>query len=125
MDQYLLVALGGALGAVGRHAVYNLAQMLRVFAPWATLAINGLGALLIGVAYVTMVERAGLPPALQPLLSVGFLGAFTTYSTYSLDAWRLLEQGQPVWAVSYLLGTLVLCIAATGAGLMVGRALSG
>lgn len=123
MNQYLLVALGGAFGAVGRHAVYNLALTLGIFAPCATLAINGLGALLIGVAYVTLVERAGLPPALQPLLSVGFLGAFTTYSTYSLDAWRLLEQGQPAWALCYLLGTLVLCIAATGAGLMAARVL--
>ena len=122
---WFFVAMGGALGASARYWLYNAHPVLQQKLGLATVVVNVAGSFLMGLVFMVVTERAGLSPTLRPLVGVGFLGAFTTYSTYSLDAWRLLEQGQPVWAVSYLLGTLVLCIAATGAGLMVGRALSG
>ena len=62
-----------------------------------------------------------MQPYGQQLLTVGFLGAFTTYSTYSLDALRLLEQGQVGTAILYLLGTLVVCLAATWLGVSLTR----
>ena len=120
---YLMVALGGALGAVARYAVYNAAAFLRFSSQLATLVINVLGALVIGVLYVVITERGGLQPYGQQLLTVGFLGAFTTYSTYSLDALRLLEQGQVTYAVLYLVGTMVVCLLATWAGLTLTRLL--
>ena len=118
---YLMVALGGALGAVARYAVYNAASSSKASAQLATFVINATGALAIGVLYVVITQRGGLQPYGQQLLTVGFLGAFTTYSTYSLDALRLLEQGQVGTAILYLLGTLVVCLAATWLGVSLTR----
>jgi CrcB protein len=118
---YLMVALGGALGAVARYAVYNAAASGKASAQLATFVINATGALAIGVLYVVITQRGGLQPYGQQLLTVGFLGAFTTYSTYSLDALRLLEQGQVGTAILYLLGTLVVCLAATWLGVSLTR----
>jgi CrcB protein len=118
---YLMVALGGALGAVARYAVYNAAASGKASAQLATFVINATGALAIGVLYVVITQRGGLQPYGQQLLTVGFLGAFTTYSTYSLDAVRLLEQGQVGTAILYLLGTLLVCLAATWLGVSLTR----
>ena len=123
MMGYLMVALGGALGAVSRYAVYNMAAVLRLASQLATFAINVLGALVIGALYVVITEKSGLQPYGQQLLSVGFLGAFTTYSTYSLDAFRMLEQGQLTYALLYLVGTMLVCLLATWAGLVLARAM--
>ena len=118
---YLLVAAGGALGACSRYAVYNLAAILGFTAYLATFVINVLGALVIGVVYVVVVERSALEPCWQQLLNLGFLGAFTTYSAYSLDALRLLERGEVGLALLYLVGTMLVCLVATWLGLSVGR----
>ena len=119
--QYLMVAVGGALGAVARYAGYRAALRLEWHAALATLGINVLGSLLIGMMYVVVTERSGLSPNTQSLVTIGFLGAFTTYSTYSLDALKLLEQGQIVLALGYLLGTLLLCLLAVWLGAMLVR----
>lgn len=112
----LLVALGGALGALARYSVYHLALRLEQHAALATLIVNAGGAFLIGMMFVLLTERSGLEPQLQNLLSIGFLGAFTTYSTYSLDALRMLENGQVVLALLYLIGTMLVCLAAVWLG---------
>src|SRR5690606_23076748 len=91
MLAYLAVAFGGACGAMARFAVYNAATLAGYSSFLATLAVNTLGALLIGVLYVLLAEKGGLQPYGQQVLTIGFLGAFTTYSTYSLDALRMLE----------------------------------
>lgn len=121
MMQYLMVAVGGALGAVARYAGYRVALRLEWHAALATLGINVLGSLLIGLMYVVVTERSGLSPNTQSLVTIGFLGAFTTYSTYSLDALKLLQQGQIVLALAYLLGTLLLCLLAVWLGAMLVR----
>jgi CrcB protein len=113
---YLLVATGGALGALARYMLYNLAQRLEHHAALVTLTINAIGAFIIGIMFVLLSERAVLDSHYQSLLSVGFLGAFTTYSTYSLDALRLFEQGRPGTALLYLVGTMVLCLLAVWLG---------
>lgn len=118
---WLMVALGGALGAMARYAVYNAAASSKVPAQFATFIINAVGALMIGMLYVVITEKGGLQPYGQQLLTVGFLGAFTTYSTYSLDALRLLEQGQVGTAILYLLGTLLVCLLATWLGVSLTR----
>ncbi|HTQ99468.1 MAG TPA: CrcB family protein [Candidatus Acidoferrum sp.] len=121
MLNYLFVAIGGAIGACSRFAVYNLGAFLGVASQVATLAINIAGALVIGVLYVVIIETGRLQPYGQQLLTIGFLGAFTTYSSYSLDALRLLEQGNVVTAIGYLLGTMVLCLLATWLGVSLTR----
>lgn len=120
--QYLMVASGGALGAMARYSCYRLALRLDWHAAFVTLAVNVLGSFLIGLLYVFMVERSSLSPELQALFSVGILGAFTTYSTYSLDALRMLEQGQYLPALGYLLGTLLLCLLFVWFGASLARA---
>ena len=121
MLHYLLVACGGALGAMARHWVYNSGPFQDPRSHLATAAVNLVGSLLIGVLYVVVAEKGQLGPEWRSLLTVGFLGAFTTYSTYSLDALRLLESGRPGVALVYLLLTMLLCVAAAWAGLALAR----
>jgi len=120
---YTMVATGGALGALARYGIYNLALRLEQHAALATLAINAVGAFLIGIIYVLVTERSAIEPHMQGLLSVGFLGAFTTYSTYSLDALKLLQQGQLWAAIAYLIGTLLLCLLAVWLGSILMRSI--
>lgn len=121
MMLWLFVAAGGAAGAVARYAVYQLLQRLEQHAALATLGVNALGAFLMGVLYVLFTHKTGLGLQWQNLLGVGFLGAFTTYSTYSLDALKLLQQGQHLASLLYLLGTMLLCLLAVWLGAILAR----
>ena len=115
---FLAVALGGALGAVCRYGL----SLLLMGATWpqATLLANCLGCFFIGLIAVPL---AGPDlSAARALLVVGFLGAFTTYSSLALETWRLAES-QPSVAFAYAFGTLILALAACFAGLIVGRLL--
>lgn len=116
------VALGGALGAMARFGTQTLA--FRLFGPAfpvGTLAANVLGSFLMGLAAAWLLEREFARFA--PLVIVGFLGAYTTFSTYALDALKLWERGEALPAVAYILGSVVLAIAACLAGLGLGRSL--
>ncbi len=121
MMHYAMVAAGGALGAMARFWVYNATAIWGHKPAWATFGINASGAFLIGVAFVLLTERGTSQPELRSLIVVGFLGAFTTYSTYSLDALQLLEQGQVSAAAIYLVGTMLVCVLATWLGLWLTR----
>jgi CrcB protein len=121
MIQYTMVALGGALGAMARFWVYNVTAILGHKPAWATFGINALGAFLIGAAFVILTEKGTVQPELRSLIVVGFLGAFTTYSSYSLDALQLFEQGHIGVAMMYLLGTMLVCLLAAWLGLSLTR----
>ena len=121
MQHYLLVAAGGALGAMARYWVYNAGLFSGQKSAVVTFLINVTGSLLIGMMYVVVSERALLPDAWRSLVSIGLLGAFTTYSTYSLDALQLLQQGMVSTALLYLLGTMVVCLLAAYAGVQLAR----
>lgn len=118
----LAVAAGGALGAAGRHAVsVALPQHPGAF-PWATLAVNVSGCLAIGVLMVVLTEVARRPPwVLRPLLGVGFLGGFTTFSTYTVETRQLLDAGLPRAGVGYLFATLAAALVAAQVGIVVTR----
>ncbi|WP_193075098.1 fluoride efflux transporter CrcB [Pseudomonas sp. FME51] len=122
MQTVLVIALGGALGALSRVGLASGVQLLwpGTF-PLATFIINLLGCLAIGILYGLWLNRPELSPLLQQGLMIGFLGAFTTFSTFSLDAWRLLENGQSLLALGYVLLSVCLCLIATWAGLMLTR----
>ena len=116
MKTLFVIALGGALGALGRYALSQLALLLWGGGfPYGTLFINVLGSFLIGLG------AASLEGVLRAGLLVGFLGAFTTYSTFSLESLRLFENGQMGLAFLYAFATLSLALSACVAGLYLGR----
>jgi len=110
---WIAVAIGGALGAMARYGVSTLvfdASSQRF--PYATLSVNVLGSFLMGILFVVIAEKGLLPTEMRSILMVGFLGAFTTFSTFSLDALGLWQNGHLLLALVYALGTVVLCLAA-------------
>ena len=119
IQSILLVALGGALGSVARFLVVLGAG--RVVAGWpiGTLVVNVLGSFAIGVLYVVLTQRAHL----APLLVVGFLGGFTTFSAFSLDALKLWEGGQAVQAGLYVAASIILSLAAVALGAALARSI--
>ena len=121
---YLAVAFGGALGAMSRFWVYNaFVNWTSNKFPYATLTVNILGSFLIAVAFVLITERAQVSAEWRGVITVGFLGAFTTFSTFSLDTLGLLEQGQISTALIYIVSSVVVCIIAAWLGLTLAREL--
>ena len=122
MSQILSIAAGGAIGAVMRYwvstGVYNL--LGRGF-PYGTLAVNVAGSLLMGFLYVLLLERMTTGPELRAALLVGLLGAFTTFSTFSIETLNLIEQADFVKAGLNVLISVVACVGAAWVGLIIGR----
>jgi CrcB protein len=122
MNNLLAIALGGSLGALSRYGVDALvASLLGRNFPYGTLLINVTGSFLIGVMYVLIIEHMEMHPIWRHILMVGFLGAFTTFSTFSLETVHLLEQGQLLPAGLYVLSSVAICLVATWLGLMIAR----
>ncbi len=120
----ILIGLGGFAGAVARYLVDGwVATLTRGSFPWGTLAINLSGAFLLGTLFALATERAILSPDLRGPLMIGFLGAYTTFSTLTLETWRLLEDGSLVLAAANIGGSMVLGLVAVFAGLAIGRAI--
>jgi CrcB protein len=110
---WISIALGGALGAVCRYWVsLSLLPVSSYKFPFATLSVNVAGSLLMGVLYVLIVEKGGLPDQARHILMVGFLGAFTTFSTFSLDAISLWQNGAQLMALIYVVSSVALCLIA-------------
>ena len=113
MKYLVFVALGGAGGAVARYllasAVHNWTNHP---IPFGTLVVNVLGSFLIGVLYVLIVEKMVVHEDWRSVLMIGFLGAFTTFSTFSLESLALFENGQIASALFYILASVTLCILA-------------
>ncbi|MBY6002472.1 fluoride efflux transporter CrcB [Salipiger bermudensis] len=118
----LQVAAGGALGASGRYltGVGMTALMGRGY-PWGTLTVNIVGSFLMGVLVVVLANFSATRFA--PFLTVGLLGGFTTFSSFSLDVVTLYERGEVVLAASYVTASLILSIAALFAGLLLTRSI--
>jgi CrcB protein len=120
----LVIALGGALGAAARYGA-GLAWPAAADAfPWTTLLVNVAGCALMGVLMVLVTERFAAPPLVRPFLGTGVLGGFTTFSTYAVDADRLIRLDAVGAAVLSLVLTLVLAVAAVWAGAGAARALT-
>ena len=119
---WLAVAIGGALGAMARYAVSTwIFNATSHKFPYATLTVNVLGSFVMGILFVIIVERAALPAEMRGLLMIGFLGAFTTFSTFSLDALGLWQNGHLFLAMVYVLATVVLCIVAISCAIWLAR----
>ncbi|CUB02550.1 fluoride efflux transporter CrcB [Marinomonas fungiae] len=120
---YFMIALGGALGALSRFAVGKWVNSFwQAQFPMATLSINAVGSFLMGMAFVLISERVPSLELLRPLIMIGFLGAFTTFSTFSLEIVSLINQQAWLSALSYLSLSCLLGILALAAGVGLARA---
>lgn len=117
----LAIAAGGAVGALGRHGLSIAFPAPAGGVPWATFVVNVAGCLLVGVLMVLVTEVWVAHRLVRPGLGVGVLGGFTTFSAYVVDIQRLLDHGAAVTALAYLVGTLVVAVLATYAGIAVTR----
>lgn len=124
MLHLLLVAIGGATGSVLRYLVglWSLRQFGPAF-PWGTIIVNVLGSLLIGLLAEYVARRLNASAEVRLLLVTGFLGGFTTFSAFSLDALVLFERGATTIALVYVVTSVVVSLAAVMGGLALGRSM--
>ena len=119
--QWIAIALGGAVGAILRHLIglWSYPVFEHRF-PLGTLIVNVIGSLLIGLAYVLIVERGVLGTEWRLLIMTGLFGALTTFSTFSLETVLLWHNGQPLTALAYVAVSLLVCLAATATAVSLG-----
>lgn len=121
----LLIGVGGFCGAVARYAVDRwITDAARTAFPWGTLAINVSGSFVLGLLFALTAERGPLPEELRLPLGVGFLGAYTTFSTFALESLRLAESGSWSLAIANVTGSVILGLAAVLLGVAIGRAIA-
>lgn len=116
------VSLGGVLGGTARYGVEQLVPVRDDGFPWGTFTVNIAGALVLGLLMVLILELWPTRRYLRPFLAIGFLGSFTTFSTWMLQVYELADAGRVGIAAAYLGGSLVAGLAVTGVGLVIGRA---
>ena len=122
MKLLVAIAVGGAAGALGRHFVGVLAVRLMGHGfPWSTLAVNILGSLAMGVLIELMALVWSPSAEMRAFLTVGALGAFTTYSTFSLDVATLYERGALGATAAYIAASVVLSVGALFVGMRLMR----
>lgn len=118
----IFVALGGALGAVGRFVVMSaVGHFTHAGFPWGTLTVNVLGAFILGAVVELSALTWSPSPEIRAMVVVGMLGAFTTFSTFSMDLYYLLDRGQLFSASAYAVGSVLVCLAAFWAGMSLFR----
>ena len=118
------IAIGGAAGAAARYLVDGwVSDRTGGAFPFGTLVVNLSGAFLLGLLATLALERSVLSAAIRPAVLIGFIGAYTTFSTWMLESWRLAEQGAWLGAVANIGGSVVLGLVALGAGIAIGRTL--
>ena len=121
MDVLAAVAAGGALGAPARYGVAQLVHVAQDTFPWATFWTNVSGSFALGLLLVLIVDR--FPPTryLRPFFATGFLGAFTTFSTFAVEADLLARDKRPGIAAAYVAASVGVGLAAVWAGIVLGR----
>jgi CrcB protein len=127
MQIYLWIALGSALGGVGRYWCSGvIARHIGETFPWGTLVVNVLGSLLIGLV-ATLSEPDGrllMSPTLRQFFMLGLFGGFTTFSSFSLQVLNLVRDGQWVMASLYVLASVALCLIGVWLGHSLGIAIN-
>jgi crcB protein len=124
MTQLLAIAAGGSIGAVMRFIVSTgIYSWLGRGFPYGTIVVNVLGSLLMGLLYELFLQRLSVSSEVRAILLVGFLGAFTTFSTFSLETVNLIEQGDLLKAMANVFASVILCVLAAWIGLQIMRQL--
>lgn len=120
--QILVIMLGGGLGAVARFIVSGtITEKFSGNFPYGTLTVNVVGSFVMGFLAMWLVEHLGLNPLLRLAIFVGFLGAFTTFSTFSMETLNLFEEGLALRALLNMFVSVSLSVLAVWLGVMVGR----
>jgi fluoride exporter len=119
----IAMGVAGALGALTRYGVEGAIARRAGSFPWATFAVNVSGSFLLGLVVTLLGERLAIAPWVRSALAIGFLGAYTTFSTLSLESYRLLEARSYVLAGANLLGSVSAGLVALYGGVVLGRAL--
>lgn len=124
MTEMLAIATGGAAGALLRYWVSNgVHWVLGQGFPYGTLVVNVMGSLLMGFLYIWLLDRLSVGPAARAFLLIGLLGAFTTFSTFSMETLNLIESGHVTKAVLNVTLSVVMCVGAAALGVLGGRQL--
>ena len=123
MGTVLAVGVGGGLGALARYYIAGWVQPAGVAFNWGIFVVNITGGLLMGMIVEAGALKLNLSPELRSFLTVGILGGYTTFSTFSLDSVLLLQRGEYGQAAFYVIGSVVLSILALVAGLWIVRSL--
>jgi len=120
--QIVSIAAGGAIGALLRFWMSNgvYALLGRAF-PYGTLAVNALGSIIMGLLYVLMLERMEISVEWRAALLIGLLGAFTTFSTFSIETMNLIEAGEISKAGLNMFLSVALCVTGCWLGMLMGR----
>ena len=116
------IAIGGAAGSLCRYGMSNGIYLLlgRSF-PYGTLAVNILGSFIMGSVYILMIERASISEELRAGITIGLLGAFTTFSTFSIETINLIESGEILKAGLNILFSVTLCVVGCWLGMNLSR----
>jgi len=118
------VGLAGFAGAVARFLVGGWVHRVAPASfPYGTLTVNALGSMLLGAVFALATERAALSPEMRIVIGVGFLGAFTTFSTFSLETMNLFREGSYALAGANVAANLVFCLGAVWLGVVLVRLL--
>ena len=122
MKVLVLIAIGGAIGAVLRYgASVSVYSLLGRGFPYGTLFVNVSGSLLMGMLSVILLDRFDPGPEWRAAVLVGVLGSFTTFSTFSIETLNLLEQGDLMRALANIVLSVTVCLAAVWFGVLIGR----
>jgi CrcB protein len=122
MGTVLAVGVGGGIGALARYYIAAAVQPAGAMFNWGIFAVNITGGLLMGIIVEMGALKLNLSPELRAFLTVGILGGYTTFSSFSLDSVLLLQKGEYALAAFYIIGSVVLSILALFAGLWLVRA---
>jgi fluoride exporter len=122
MWAYFAIAIGGVLGCWARYAMTNLVQAIygRDF-PYATLSINVLACFMMGFLFEETLDRLTISPVLRVGILTGFIGGFSTFSTFAMETLLLAEQGEPARGLLYVLVSIVLGLASVTGGVYLAR----
>jgi len=125
LQKYLLIAVGGALGSIARYWVGStIAGRMGTRFPYGTFVINLTACIIIGFSLTYLGKRAGLSPAWRFLIPIGFIGAYSTFSTYEWETLSTLRAGAFAMAGLYAVGSLILGLVATWLGAVLAEAIS-
>ena len=118
------IGVAGAVGALARYGLEGLvSQKTSATFPWGTFAVNVTGAFVVGFLFVLLTERFAVAPWLRSSLLIGLIGGYTTFSTFTLETYRLIEDGSVLLAAANSIGSVVAGLLAVYGGVVAGRAI--